>query len=225
VELGSPLVAIVAGLAGAVLGFAADRFAVRWPEHDPDDPEHPAGRPIGWRTALVVLVGASAFGLLPGRFGDEQLGLVLFGAWFATLVVGLAIDLDQRLLPDLLTLPVIPVALVVALLGVNPLVGGNWVGAVIAAVLIPAILYLPSIPFGAGAFGMGDVKLLVGAGLLLGLSRSVSGVVAGLLLSGVVLITLLAARRIGRRSYVPFGPFLIIGAMWAVLLLRPAATP
>ncbi len=220
--LDSPVVAVLAGLAGAILGFAADRFAVRWPEHDPDDPEHPAGRPIGWRTVVVVAVAAVAFGLLPGRFADEPFGLVLFGAWFVTLVVGLAVDLDQRLLPDVLTLPVIPVALAVAILGLNPLVGGGWIGAVIAAILIPAILYLPSIPFGAGAFGLGDVKLLIGSGLLLGLSRSVSGVVAGLLLAGAVLLVLLLARRIGRRTYVPFGPFLIIGVLWAVLLLRPA---
>jgi leader peptidase (prepilin peptidase) / N-methyltransferase len=215
-------VAVVAAAAGAVLGVGADRFAVRWPEHDPDDPEHPADRAIGWRTVVVALVGAGAFGLLPARFGDDPLALALFGAWFVTLVVGLATDLDQRLLPDVLTLPVIPVALVVDLLALNPLVGPGWIGAVIAAIVIPAVLYLPSIPFGAGAFGMGDVKLLVGAGLMLGLSRDVAGVLTGLLLAGVVLIVLLAARRIGRRSYVPFGPFLIIGALWAALLLRPA---
>ena len=79
-----------------------------------------------------------------------------------TLVVGLATDLDQRLLPDELTLPVIPIALVYAPQGLNPLVGGELLPAVLAAVLIPAVLYLPSIPFGAGAFGLGDVKLLVG---------------------------------------------------------------
>ena len=39
-----------------------------------------------------------------------------------------------------------------------------------------------------------------------------------LVVSGVVLIVLLAARRIGRRTYVPFGPFFILGALWAVLL-------
>jgi leader peptidase (prepilin peptidase)/N-methyltransferase len=50
----------------------------------------------------------------------------------------------------------------------------------------------------------------------------VGGVLSGLLLAGVVLVVLLAARRIGRRSYVPFGPFLILGALWAALLLRPA---
>ena len=39
-----------------------------------------------------------------------------------------------------------------------------------------------------------------------------------LLLVGVVLVVLLATRRIGRRTYVPFGPFFIIGALWAVLI-------
>ena len=56
---------------------------------------------------------------------------------------------------------------------------------------IPAVLYLPSIPFGEGAFGIGDVKLLVGVGLLLGLERAITGIVSGLLLSAVVLVVLL----------------------------------
>ena len=35
---------------------------------------------------------------------------------------------------------------------------------------------------------------------------------------GVVIVVLLATRRIGRRTYIPFGPFFIIGALWAVLV-------
>ena len=100
-----------------------------------------------------------------------SLALVAFGAWFVTLIVGLATDLDQRLLPDELTLPVIPLALLYAVSGQNPLVDGAVLLA-IAAVLIPAVLYLPSIPFGAGAFGMGDVKFLAGMGLMLGGERA-----------------------------------------------------
>ena len=92
--------------------------------------------------------------------------------------------------------------------------------AIAAAVLIPAVLYLPSIPFGAGAFGMGDVKFLAGMGLMLGGEHALSGMLFGLIVAGVVLVALLATRRIGRRSFVPFGPFLIIGALWAVLVLR-----
>jgi leader peptidase (prepilin peptidase) / N-methyltransferase len=209
-----PLSAVL-GAAGFALGVAADRFATRWPEHDE---EHPPGRRVDWRTGLTALVGALALGLLPVRFGGDPLPAIVFGAWFVTLIVGLATDVDQRLLPDLLTLPVIPVALVYAVSGLNPLVGSEIVLAVVAAVAIPAVLFIPSIPFGAGAFGLGDVKLLIGVGLLVGGSRALSSVVFALLLSGIVLVVLLAARRIGRRTYVPFGPFFIIGALWAVLI-------
>jgi leader peptidase (prepilin peptidase) / N-methyltransferase len=206
---------LLLGAAGVGLGLAADRFATRWPEHDE---EHPAGRRVDWRTGLTAIVGALAFGLLPVRYGSDPLAVAFFGAWFVALVVGLATDLDQRLLPDLLTLPVIPVALVYALSGANPLVGSELALAVIAAVAIPAALFLPSIPFGAGAFGIGDVKLLAGVGLLVGGGRALSSVVFALLLSGIVLLVLLAARRIGRRTYVPFGPFFILGALWVVLV-------
>jgi prepilin signal peptidase PulO-like enzyme (type II secretory pathway) len=207
--------ALALASAGGVLGFAADRLATRWPEHDE---EHPRGRAIDWRTLVCVVVGVVAFGLLPLRFGDDRLALLAFGAWFVTLVIGLATDLDQRILPDELTLPVIPIALVFGISGLNPLVGSGLLPAVLAAVLIPAILYLPSIPFGAGAFGMGDVKFLVGMGLLLGGQLAVGGLLFGLILAGVVLVALLLMKRIGRKSFIPFGPFLIFGALWAVLI-------
>ncbi len=117
-----------------MLGVAADRFATRWPEHDE---EHPPGRRIDWRTVLCGAVGAVTFGLLPLKFAGDTLALVAFGAWFVTLVVGLATDLDQRLLPDELTLPVIPLALLYAVSGLNPLVGGALVFAIGAAVRHP----------------------------------------------------------------------------------------
>lgn len=212
----SPL-SIAFALAGLALGLAADRLATRWPAHDE---EHPPGRPLDWRTVVVAATGAVAFGLLPARFEGDGLALAVFGAWFATLIVGLATDLDQRILPDLTTLPVIPIALLYAASGRNPFVGAELLPTIAGAVIIPAAIYLPSLAFGAGAFGLGDVKLLAGLGLMAGLWRAASGVLFGLVVAGLVLVVLLAARRVGRRSYVPFGPFLIIGAFWAVLL-RP----
>ena len=100
----------------------------------------------------------------------------------------------------------------------NPLVGGELLLAVAAAVSIPAVLYLPSIPFGAGAFGIGDVKFLAGMGLMVGGERALGGTLFGLIVAGVVLLLLLLTRRIGRKSFVPFGPFLIVGALWVVLI-------
>ena len=209
--------ALTLALAGGLLGFGADRLATRWPEHDE---EHPPGRAIDWRTLVCIAAGAIAFGLLTRRFSsaDDPLSTIVFGAWFVTLVVGLAMDLDQRVLPNELTLPVVPIALLFALSGRNPLVGDDLVPALLAAVLIPAVLYLPSLPFGAGAFGLGDVKFLAGMGMMVGGERALGGTLVGLLVAGVVLAVLLAARRIGRRTYVPFGPFLILGALWAVLI-------
>ncbi len=156
--------------------------------------------------------------MLPARFGGDALALALFGAWFVTLIVGLATDLDQRLLPDLLTLPVIPVAAIYAVSGQNPLVGADLLPAVLVAIVVPGVIYLASIPFGAGAFGIGDVKLLVGVGLMSGAIRAVTGLVSGLFLAGLVLVVLVATRRITLRSYVPYGPFLIFGAVWGIVV-------
>jgi len=214
----TPLVPLsgVFAVVGLILGVVSDRISTRWPEHEP--PEFPADRRIGWRTAVCALFGAFAFALLPARFGGDTLAMALFGAWFATLVVGLATDLDQRLLPDLLTLPVIPVALVYALSGANPLVGTDIVPAIAVATIVPAILYLASIPFGAGAFGQGDVKLLIGVGLMAGGIRAFTGLVSGLFLAGLVLAILVVTRRITLKSYVPYGPFLIFGAVWGIFV-------
>lgn len=206
------MVAIAFGVLGLAWGFVADRIAARWPAH-----EDGAVRRIDWRTPVVMGIGAVALWVLPSRFSDAG-HLALFGVWFLVLQLLLATDLDQRLLPDVITLPMIPIALVLAAANVDPLVRGQLGPAVIAAVVIPLALFALSIPFGAGAIGLGDIKLLVSVGLLTGLGRAILGVVAAALLSGVVVIALLASRRVTLKSYIPFGPFLIVGAFWSVLL-------
>jgi leader peptidase (prepilin peptidase)/N-methyltransferase len=200
---------------GLILGLAADRLATRWPEHDE---EHPPGRPIDWRTAVCGVFGAFAFAVLPGRFWGDPLALTLFSAWFATLVIGMATDLDQRILSNILTLPVIPVGLVYAVSGLNPLVGTELLPAVAVATLIPGAIFLASIPFGEGAFGIGDVKLLAGVGLMSGGIRGFTGFASGLFAAGIVIAVLLVTRRVGRKTFIPFGPFLVFGAVWGIFV-------
>ena len=156
---------------------------------------------------------------LPSRYA-EPAQLALFAAWFLALTTLLATDLDQRLLPDVITLPLIPLAAIAALTGIDPLPRDAFglVGAVAVAVLIPLGMYLLSIPFGEGAIGGGDLKLLVSVGLLSGLVRTITGVVAGAFAAGIVIFLLLVGRRITLKSFIPFGPFLVLGAFWAVLV-------
>jgi len=211
-----PLVAAF-GLGGAVWGVAADRIAARWPAH-----EDGSVRAVDWRTAAVVLFGIVALAMVPVRF-DTASERALFGLYFVALVLMMGTDLDQRLLPDVVTLPLIVLGLAALAWGGDSLVSraSPWL-AIGGAVVVPGALLLVSVPFGEGAFGIGDVKLLVSVGLVAGLARLVIAAFAGALLCGVAIVLLLAARRVTLRSYIPFGPFLIAGAVWAMLL--PAAS-
>lgn len=236
VYFASDAIAILSvGLAvlGGIWGVAADRIATRWPEHD-EAGGSIAGRSVGWRTVVVAAFGALGLAALPSRFLagpasssvaldvagglDDGVVLVIFIVYVVVLVLLLATDLDQRLLPDVLTLPMIPLALLFAVTGHNPLVGDALIPAIGVAVIVPAVLYLPSLLFGAGAFGLGDVKLLVTVGLMSGAYRAVAGTFAGVIVAGVVILLLLVTRRVGLKSFIPFGPFLILGALWAILL-------
>jgi prepilin signal peptidase PulO-like enzyme (type II secretory pathway) len=79
--------------------------------------------------------------------------------------------------------------------------------------LIAAAMVLISLPFGSGAFGMGDVKMIVLMGFVLGFPSVFVGVVLGTLVAGAAAVFLLATGLRGRRDYIPHGPFLALGAV------------
>jgi len=78
-------------------------------------------------------------------------------------------------------------------------------------VAFPLLLFAGSVVF-RGGLGLGDVKLLVSVGLLSGVSALLSGLLIASLAFGVILVVLLAVGRVGLRSYVPFGPVIIVAA-------------
>ena len=204
-------IAIALGLA---YGYAADRLAARWPAH-----EDGSVRAIDWRTRAVVGAGAIAFAATWQQFGGNLLHLGVVFPYVAVLVVLFAIDLDQRLLPNLLTYPLIVYAIAVYALGLSPFIPRleDLAWAVAAAVLVPVGLYVLAIPFGSGAIGEGDLKLLVSVGLFAGASKLFSGLVVGALAAGIVVAILVLVRVLSLKSFVPYGPFLIAGTLWAIL--------
>jgi leader peptidase (prepilin peptidase) / N-methyltransferase len=208
---------IAAGLVGLGWGFLSDRLAARWPEH-----EDGSIRRVDWRTPIVVIVGGLAFGATVARFGAEPRSLLVIGVYVAALVVLFATDLDQRLLPDVITLPLIVLAAAATVAGWNPFIRTNdeFVWALAAAALVPLALFLLAIPFGQGAIGQGDLKLLVSVGLLAGAVNLFYGLVAGALAAGIAVAVLVFVRRLTLKSFVPYGPFLILGALWVILGLR-----
>lgn len=210
---------LIAGALGLGFGYGADRLAARWPEH-----EEGGVRAIDWRTFVVVVAGGLAFGALAWRFGGDVPGLAVVFPYVAVLVILFAIDLDQRLLPNVLTYPLVVYALVIFVLGLSPFIPTleAFAYAAGAAIVVPVALFLLAIPFGSGAIGEGDLKLLVSVGLFAGAAKVFYGLTAGALAAGIVIGILLATRRLSMRSYVPYGPFLIAGALWVLLALPPA---
>ena len=205
---------LIFAASGAILGAVADRLAARWPRH-----EDGSERSIDWRTVAVPVAGLLVFAGLVLRYPDPRDQLVL-GIYFAALIVLLATDLDQKLLPDLITFPLMLYGLVVLLAGWNPLLSGKELGVVsglAAAIGAPTVLIVTNRLFGGG-LGIGDLKLGVSLGLMFGISHLLAGFLLASIGSSLLLIVLIAARRIGLRSAIPFGPILIAAGILAALL-------
>ncbi len=204
--------AAAAGMAGAGLG-AGSGVAVLARRIVPgEDPWWPPG-----------LVTAAAFGGLWLRFGASPL-LPAF-CYLAAVGVPLAfIDARHRRLPDLLTLPSYPAALL--LLGVAapfvPSGGRHLVYGLIGMAAVWLFFVLQAFIYPAG-IGWGDVKLSGVIGLYLGwfgIGAVLAGIIGGYLLAAVTGIGLIVARRATRKSQIPFGPFLLASAL-ATLLAFP----
>jgi prepilin signal peptidase PulO-like enzyme (type II secretory pathway) len=166
----------------------------------------------GARGALVAAVGAGVAAVVLLRYGASDRGAV--AASFAALLVVLsAIDLERRLLPNAIVLPAIAVALPAQLL----LFPGRWLEWTLAAFGAALVLLLPLLAGRAGV-GMGDVKLAFLLGLVLGEDVLLAIVVASLAVLPVALALLARHGGAAMRMGVPFGPFLSLGAVVALLV-------
>ena len=182
-------------------------------------------RGISIRYPIVETLTGVVFALLAVRIGlaPELPAFIYLGAVGVALA---AIDLDVKRLPNAIVLPSYGVAAVLlgaaaiahadatnlmrAVFGMAALFGGYY----LLAVIVP------------GGMGFGDVKLAGVLGLYLGWlgwTELVVGAFAGFLLGGLAGLALMAAGRANRKSHLPFGPFMLLGALLAILAARPLA--
>lgn len=204
------LPALIGGLAFALVGAGAERLASRWP---PDEASH---RAPGIRTGLLALGAGLAGGAIVWRSTLPAGALAVLLLILAVLVVLTATDLDQRRLPHLLLDPLIVIA--VLFVPFNPTVG--WLDALIGAAVAIGFMGILGLLV-RGGVALGDLYLVGPMGLVLGWPAIFIAVFVAGLLSAAVSALLLVTRRAGLRSYIPFGPFLVVGMVFT--LLRDAA--
>lgn len=176
--------------------------------------------PISSRYPLVELASAALFVVMALRFGLDP----VLPAYLYLAAVGLAlalIDLDCKRLPDALTLPSYPVAAL--LLGVAALAGsdcGEILRALLGGLAMYAVYFALCFAYPAG-MGFGDVKLAGVLGLYtgwIGWGAWAVGLFLGFFLGGAFGLALIAAKRGGRKTAVPFGPFMLLGVVISVLV-------
>jgi leader peptidase (prepilin peptidase)/N-methyltransferase len=149
----------------------------------------------------------------------------LYVAWLG--VAMSYIDIREHRLPDWLTYSAFAGAAV--LLAVASGLSGEW-GSYGRAWLGAAVMtagYFVLAMLRPGELGLGDVKLAASLGLLLGWigwGHVMLGAFAGFLLGGLFSLVLLATGRVTRRSHIPFGPFMLAGALVAVAWGIPLQT-
>lgn len=171
---------------------------------------------ISPRYPLVELLTAVLFVLAGWRFdATAQLAPALL--LIATLIVVFFIDLEHYIIPNNVVLPVAAVGLAamvaIALTTTGPDIDLWWAYPV--AGLGSALFFFIIVMIFPRGMGMGDVKLVGMLGFFLGRATLI-GLFLGFLLGAVVGVGLILAGRKGRKSRVPFGPFLAVGALVAL---------
>ncbi|MDG4794941.1 A24 family peptidase [Micromonospora sp. WMMD1082] len=193
-----------------------------WPALGPTARCGGCGARVGAPPATVELAAVAAVGVLLAGPPAVELGAAAW--WLAFAVPLLFVDIAVHRLPDRLTWPAAVGTWL--LLGVAALTGAGsapWLRAIAAGLGLALFFAATTLLLGARGFGIGDAKLALSAGALLGWygwSVPVLGLLLALTLSGLVALGLLVTRRAGWSTHLPFGPYLVLGTVAALLLVR-----
>ena len=169
------------------------------------------GARISPRYPLVEALTAALFAAVVLRFGaDSDVWLPL--VFVAVLVAITFIDLDLQIIPDKITAPAAVVGAVLVLTTRTDDIAEHAISALAAFAFLFAAVY--AYPKG---MGVGDVKLAFVMGLYLG--RNVAPAMMIAFLTGTIVGLAIMARKgvaAGRKTKVPFGPFLALGSVTAL---------
>lgn len=179
--------------------------------------------PISLRYPLVELLTGILSMMLMFYYGPSISYLVYF-CLVAALITITFIDLDHRIIPDVISLPAIPIGFLTSFL----LVQLTWLDSLIGILVGGGSLLLVAVIYekltGHEGMGGGDIKLLAMLGAFLGWEGVLFTILASSLLGTVIGGGAMLISGKGRKFAIPFGPFLSLGAvlyiLWGDILIR-----
>ncbi|MDF0665437.1 MAG: prepilin peptidase [Nitrospira sp.] len=170
---------------------------------------------IPFRYPLVEILNASGYVGLIWFFGPSWVA-VAYGLLYSALLVVAGTDLSHKIIPNVVTFPGIIVGLVCATIVLPLGFLGGMLGVLVGGGILWLLAWASPYLFGKEGMGGGDIKLLAMIGAFLGWKPALMTIMVGSFLGSLVGLTLLATQVIKREDYIPFGPFLVCGALVAL---------
>lgn len=188
------------------------------------DQRHKAPRAGKWALTISAFVLASVFPVLFSRFGlsVKTAGFCMFSVILMMITLS---DIRYCIIPDELIIA----GCILATAAVFPdiLSGEDWrvrlapvFGAAVGAGIIFGINALGRLLYKKDALGMGDLKLMIICGIACGPSGTALAMLSGILAAGIWFAVGIAVKRVRSESYMPLGPFLVLGTLF-ILCFRP----
>ena len=169
------------------------------------------GAAISWRYPIIEGLTALLFAAAAWR-SPTTADLLLTWLFLAAVVAIAGIDLEHQLIPDRITLPGIAVGFLTSFVGTR----ASWLDSLLGILAVGGILVAVIILSGGG-MGGGDVKLGAMMGAFLGYKLALLALFLAIILGGFVALALLFTGIRRRKDPIPFGPFLAMAAVVAML--------
>ncbi len=189
----------------ALLAWVGARWSLALPYYEQQRRAVPA------RTVTTVLLAGVAAAIAASQ-GTTVLSSALLALWSVVFALVAVVDIETHFIPNVLILPATAAALLASY--VDPRLPP--LSALLGAVAGFAIFYLIAL-VARGGFGMGDVKLAAFMGAVTGFIPVFYALLVGILAGGLAAVLLLLTKRVTRRSYIPYGPYLCLGG-WLLML-------
>ncbi|MBI2854908.1 MAG: prepilin peptidase [Chloroflexi bacterium] len=173
------------------------------------------GSRIPIRVLIVEIASAVTPPMILATQGVTPVAFFTVACALVLLVLSV-IDLEHGIVPPIIVLP-ITVAAVPAVMLLPP---AEWKSALLGAAVTTGLLLLPAL-LRAGAIGWGDVKLAPFLGLASGYPQAFLAILSAFIMGGIIATTLLALHIVGRKTPIPFVPFLAAGTLVAMLWGKP----
>ena len=172
--------------------------------------------PIGVRYPLIEILcaGLSGFTALHFGFGAAGCGALVF-VW--AMIALCFIDLDTQLLPDSITLPLLWLGLLLNLNATYTNLADAVVGAAAGYLTLWSVFWLFKLATGKEGMGYGDFKLFAALGAWFGWPALIPMILLASLSGAAVGLALKLGPGLREGGYVPFGPFLALSGLWALL--------